>query len=238
MKRKDEHLKEVFSARAFSDGLTVSDAWFFSPKEFQASWRLKGREIEIFLSDYLIDAPDTVISDFAGALFSIVKKRTPTYGDQFMDWVTSDPFINDKRRIYMRRSKNLSGSSMGRNKEISDSVDRLLDSGLLLPSDIDNSIFTWTSRPNVRKVGYCSPMMRVVAISSALDDDSVPDKIVDYVVYHESLHLRQGYRPFKRSHDTQFRNMEKLFPEYADAEKYLKGLADKVRRDGNNAWER
>jgi predicted metal-dependent hydrolase len=81
-------------------------------------------------------------------------------------------------------------------------------------------------------------MMRVVAISSALDDDSVPENVVDYVVYHESLHLRQGYRPFRRSHDIQFRTMEKLFPEYGDAEIYLRGLADKIRGDHSNAWEK
>ena len=73
-------------------------------------------------------------------------------------------------------------------------------------------------------MGFCSTMFRVVGISSRLDSDDVPDFVRDYVVYHECLHLRQGYRPDRRVHDAQFRSWERMFPRWREAESVLRGL--------------
>ncbi|MDR3205933.1 MAG: DUF45 domain-containing protein [Candidatus Methanoplasma sp.] len=226
----DDRIGEIFSAEAEQSGISITDAAFFSPKEFQAVWRRRGNNVSIKISDYLSDAPDAALSEFACTLLDMVAGRKPTYGGRYMEWVTSDEFINNKRRIYIRRSKNLRGDHIGKEKDLSASLDRLLESGLIAPSDIDNSVFTWTSRPNVRRVGYCSPMMRVVAVSSALDDPAVPDEVADYVVYHETLHLRQGYRPASRAHDAQFREMERRFPGFKNIEAYLRRMGTQ-RRD-------
>ncbi|MDR3283300.1 MAG: hypothetical protein LBS92_06840 [Candidatus Methanoplasma sp.] len=225
----DDRVREILSVQAGRSGLDVADASFFSPKEFQATWKLKGNSVSVKISDYLSDAPDAVLSEFASALFDMVGGRKPTYGGRYMEWVTSDDFINDKRKTYLRRSKNLKVDHVGAEKDLASSLDRLLESGLVLPSDIENSVFTWTSRPNIRRVGYCSPMMRVVAVSSALDDPAVPDEVADFVVYHEALHLRQGYRPSSRLHDAQFREMERMFPGFNNAESYLRRIGSKRR---------
>jgi predicted metal-dependent hydrolase len=81
--------------------------------------------------------------------------------------------------------------------------------------------------PNTRKMGFCSPMMRVVGISCVLDDVSVPEFVLDYVVYHESLHLVQGYIPGQRAHSREFREKEKMYPRYEEAEKCLRTLAER-----------
>ena len=57
-----------------------------------------------------------------------------------------------------------------------------------------------------------------------MDGPDVPDFVRDYVVYHECLHLRQGYRPGNRTHDSQFRAWEHSFPRWEEAERILSGL--------------
>ena len=227
MQERDRELTALIEPVAAKYDCNNIEACFKTFKEFCLSWRFNGNKTTLYISDYLIDAPDHVIENCVDTLFKVIKKKDHEYDDNYMAWVTSDSFINSKRKIYLKRSKNLTRSDIGKTRLISDSVQRLLEQDLLVPSDIDNSIFTWTSRPSYRKVGYCSPMMRVVAISSALDREEIPNYVLDYVVYHESLHLRQGYRPFRRSHDTQFRKMERLFPQYKEAEAYLKDLKDR-----------
>lgn len=224
MRIQDARLKTLMSPISCADGLILRDAYFLQSKEFRISWRISGDQADVGISDYLSDAPDGVLTEFSRTVFDTMADRKPVCGPEFMDWTTSDGFIMDKRRIYLNRSRNLSRSDAGCPCDLAGSLDRLLDSGLLVAHDIDNSVFAWTVKPNIRRIGYCSPMMRVVAISSALDAPHVPEYVLDYVVYHESLHLRQGYRPFERRHDPEFKRMERMFPRFAEAERYLSTL--------------
>jgi len=229
MTKNDERLYEILLPLLSKHSLELRAAMFFGPKEFQASWKKSGSSVDVKISDYLIDAPDQVLEDFSKSVVQSIVNRKPTYGKAFLDWVRSDEYINNKRKIYLRRSRNLTGTPEGNERNIIESLDRLLDSGLLSPNDTDNCFFSWTNSPNIRKVGFCSPMMRVVGVSSILDDISVPEFVFDYVVYHESLHLAQGYRPGQRIHDRAFKENEKRFPRYEEAEKYLKNIKANVK---------
>jgi hypothetical protein len=225
MERDDKRLFDLVSPIVSENGLELKNAVFFGPKEFQAVWRMSGNALDMKISDYLMDAPEAVIEDFSRTVVGTIKRRKPTYGRTYLDWVTSDKYINSKRKVYLRRSRNLTGTPEGNERNLIDSLDRLLDSRLLGPENIDNSIFSWTKIPNTKKVGFCSPMMRVVGISCALDDVSVPLQVLDYVVYHESLHLAQGYLPGQRAHSKEFRAAERKYPGYEKAEEYLKSIA-------------
>jgi len=224
MSKNDERLFELISPIVSDYGMGLSTASFCRAKEFHASWRKTGDRIEIVLSDYLIDAPEGVITDFSRTVIGIIANKKPSYGETYLEWVRSDEYINSKRKIYLKRSRNLTGSPEGNERDIIGSLERLLDSGLLDPAGLDNSFFSWTRIPNVRRLGFCSPMMRVVGVSCVLDDVSVPEFVLDYVVYHESLHLAQGYRPGQRPHTKKFRADEKKYPKYEEAESYLRSL--------------
>ncbi|MCL2296127.1 MAG: hypothetical protein FWC29_03490 [Methanomassiliicoccaceae archaeon] len=224
MIRNDERLFELLSPIVSGHGLELRAASFCGAKEFQASWKRSGDSIDIMISDYLADAPCDVITDFSQTVVGTIANRRPAYGKTYLEWVRSDEYICSKRKIYLRRSRNLTGSPEGNERDLIESVERLLDIGLLVPSDIDNSFFSWTKMPNVRKLGFCSPMMRVIGISCVLDDVSVPELVLDYVVYHESLHLAQGYRPGQRPHSKKFRIDERKYPRYEEAESYLRSL--------------
>ncbi len=130
----------------------------------------------------------------------------------------------DHRPAYISRSRNLTRTANGEVAYLYDSVQRLMDSSLLSESDIENSYISWTRRDSVRRVGFCSTMFRVVGISSRLDSDDIPDHVRDYVVYHECLHLRQGYRPSHRVHDAEFRSWERSYPGWRESETVLRKL--------------
>jgi len=228
MHQNNERFTEIISSAAEKRGLYSVHAEFIPTKDFKISWKTIGKELKVYVSDYISDAPSEVLIGLSETILDIVKRQPYRYEKTYLDWITSDEFIIKSRQTYIRRSKNLARTPEGRERNLTDSLDKLLESGILTGKDLDNSFFTWTSRPNYRKVGYCSPMMRLVAVSSALDTLTVPDYVVDYVVYHESLHLRQGYRPGKRAHDVSFRNAEKEFPDYKKAEVYLKTLKDRM----------
>ena len=142
----------------------------------------------------------------------------------FCEYVATDGFVISRRPIYIDRSRNLLRTDIGDHAFIPDSIQRLLDADLLTPEDIRNSWFSWTRRDNLLRLGFCSTLFRVVGISSALDSPEVPDAVRDYVVYHECLHLRQGYRPGGRTHDPEFRRWEHSYLGWKECEIALRTL--------------
>lgn len=151
------------------------------------------------------------------------RRRAWREPESFIQYVDSDEFILAKRPIYIQRSRNLLRTEVGDHRVLTDSLDRLLGSGLLLPSDIENSYFSWTKRPATRRVGFCNRMMRLVGVSKVLDSPDVPEWVLDYVVYHESLHLRQRYT-HRAAHDAEFRGWERTYPRWREAEDFLRRL--------------
>lgn len=227
---ENERLSGIVSRTASEYGFTEITADFTAKKEFTVSWKIRNKTAEIHISDYLKTAPDDVLMSFSRSVLDLMTNRKPKYEDIYMSWITSDSFINSNRKTYLKRSKNLSETEIGSHRNLMDSVDRLLDMDLLHPSDIENSVMVWTKHPNIRRLGWCSSMMRVVAISSALDSPDVPDYAADYVVYHECLHLRQGYRPFVRAHDSRFREYERRYPMMKESEIFLKKLNNSAQK--------
>lgn len=201
-----------------------ANASFIARKEFCYSWRVYGGRIDISVSDYLEGAPVEVLSDLCGMICDRARGRRWSEPRSFLDYVRSDDFIVSRRPTYIQRSRNLMRTGCGETAYLHDSVQRLLDAGLLKESDIANSYMSWTRRDSVRRVGFCSTMFRVVGISARLDSDDVPESARDYVVYHECLHLRQGYRPTRRVHDSEFHSWERMYPGWRDAETFLRRL--------------
>ena len=233
----DERLLQIAAAEGAKTGTEVVSAEFRPFKQFSFKWSHGGSVIEV--SDYCDSAPDAALADLLQYIFAYARLTERgdragagdlTMGPDYVAYFNSDRFLQEKRPLYLRRSRNLARRDVGWYRNIFDSVQRLLDCGLLLPADLDNTSFTWTTAANYTRLGYCNQMFRVVAISSVMDDLSVPEYVMDRVVYHECLHLRQRYRPFnRRPHDAEFRRQEKLYPMYRESELYMRGLPSKGR---------
>ena len=99
---------------------------------------------------------------------------------------------------------------------------------------INRAVFKNTLAPCVMRwsrnrwritLGLCDVKKRVITLNCALDDARVPDMIVASVIHHEMLHLHYGFSESKngtrRFHTHEFRAAEKVFPGYADSEKWL-----------------
>ena len=196
----------------------IVTAEYVGRKEFYYSWMVRGDSIHMQISDYMRGCPEDVLSDMCVMICRRAKGLQWSESDTFLDYVTSDDFILRNRPTYISRSRNLIRSDSGDVHNLSESVQRLLDSGILEESDISNSYISWTRRDSKRRVGFCSTMFRLVGISAALDSVDVSEHTLDYVVYHECLHLRQGYRPSHRVHDSVFRQWEHEYPGWKDAE--------------------
>jgi len=188
------------------------------------AYRIRKGGIDVELSDYLSDAPDIVIRDACKAIVKWTRSGRYVAPDSLLQYVRSQDFIVKCRPVYLKRCRSLSMTQQGHTKNLIDSVERLMEAGLVNEDDIRNSYYTWASHMAKYRFGQCNQTFRVVSVNPILDDDRVPDVILDYVIYHETLHLRQDTSKNRRPHNAQFRSWEHMFPDYDKAEQYLRNI--------------
>lgn len=93
---------------------------------------------------------------------------------------------------------------------------------------MDRPKLVWSQLLTGRKFGHYDSIRDTVMVSSTLDQASVPEFVVDFLVYHELLHKQLGVRVIggrRYSHTEEFRLRERRFERYREAEAELERLA-------------
>lgn len=105
-----------------------------------------------------------------------------------------------------------------------------LDMGLDVPL---TPKLSWSQRVSGHRFGHWDPDHQVIVISQILDDPEVPEFVLDYVVYHEILHIlhpvRMGSGSKRIVHSAAFYRDERKFPQWQEGEKWINKLARKAR---------
>ena len=215
-------LNETFRTVGKEYGFDDVSAEFAAFKEFKIKWQRSRGKADFRVSDYLDDAEQKVVEGVARSLFSKISGCDTGYPEEMSEWMISGSFVRSKQPTYLKRSRNLTRSTKGDSRDLNDSYRRLIEAGLI-EHDPDVHV-SWTVEPNLRRVGYCSVLMKVIAISSVFDNKLIPEFVLDYVVYHEFLHIMVGFNLFGRRHGPDFLKEEGKYPKREEAEEWLKRL--------------
>ncbi|MEX2263124.1 MAG: M48 family peptidase [Bryobacteraceae bacterium] len=85
----------------------------------------------------------------------------------------------------------------------------------------------WSRRPSRSLLGHYDPSHNAIVISRIFDDPALPQLALEYVMFHEMLHLRFPVNHVagrRRVHTREFREAEKTFPRLREAKEILKRL--------------
>lgn len=101
-----------------------------------------------------------------------------------------------------------------------------LDMGLALPQVPKLS---WSREVARHRFGHWDPDHQAVVISQVLDDPRVPELVLDYVLYHELLHIlhpvKMGSGSKRIVHSAAFKRDERKFSGWQEAEKWIARLS-------------
>lgn len=225
MPAEREILDNTFRTVGTDFGFEDIDAQFAGFKEFKSTWTRCGRKISFQISDYLSDAGPVVLEDFARSLYSRLARQGDggLYGPCLKEYLSSDAFLERNQPLYLKRSRNLSRTARGERYDLKETYENLVRQGMV--SGSPHASLNWTVKENRMRVGYCSVIMHVVAISSLLDNENVPEHVHEYVLYHELLHLEEGLSNGHRHHTSEFRAREHQYPKWRESEDWLRRLA-------------
>jgi predicted metal-dependent hydrolase len=86
---------------------------------------------------------------------------------------------------------------------------------------------TWSRVHARNRLGHYDPAHNAIVISRVFDHPRVPRFVVEYIMFHEMLHLKHPVklRGSRRCvHSNEFMAEEKVFPELNQAQNFLKRI--------------
>ena len=192
-----------------------------------SSIRYRAGTLEVKLSDLLAGAPTPVKEALArillGKLFR--KPAAPAEVHRYRQYLNQKEIRRQIQLVrQIRGRKHISGPE-GKVFNLADVFQRLnmkYFSGLLAQPDLG-----WSLGRSRSMLGHFDPSHNAIIISRVFDEPSVPDFALDYVMFHEMLHLQYPVDHSKSRrcvHTKEFREAERRFPNWKEAKEALKRL--------------
>ncbi len=98
---------------------------------------------------------------------------------------------------------------------------------------IERPLLTWSSRKTYRVLGHHDATQNKIVISRSLDTPETPRYIVEYVMFHEMLHVKHPTLTIngrRYNHTPAFRADEQRFPKYHAAERWIEANVRRLKR--------
>lgn len=189
--------------------------------------RLREGRLKVRLSDLLEGAPEGVLKAIAHILLAkLYRKPIEAQHNTRYRRYTNSHEITEKAHLVrqMRGRKNLHGTqgSIYDLEEVFEDLNRRFFFGLLARPQL-----TWSNHRSRRLLGHYDPAHNAIVISKIFDHPRIPRYAIEYLLYHEMLHLKYPVklRGSRRCvHGPEFQEEEKLFPELSRALQFLKQL--------------
>ena len=189
--------------------------------------RIRGGEIQVGLSELLRDAPGEVLEALAIILLSkIFRRPAPAETSaRYRAWL-HDPAT--RARIEAQRAANgrkQTGPSAGACydlEEIFHAINTRYFGGA-----IARPVLAWSRRASRTHLGHWDPAHSAIVLSRFLDQPSVPRLAVEYVMFHEMLHVvhpPEFTGGVRRVHHRAFKDAERRVEGLKEAKAALKRL--------------
>ncbi len=91
-------------------------------------------------------------------------------------------------------------------------------------NEIPQQTLTWSVKKTYRILGHHDPTHNTIVISQSLDEKNVPNFVVQYVLFHEMLHVKHPTKIIngrRYMHTPIFRQEEREFDFFTEAEKWI-----------------
>ncbi|MGA2369176.1 MAG: SprT-like domain-containing protein [Candidatus Korobacteraceae bacterium] len=189
--------------------------------------RLREDVIHVRISDLLEGSPETVIEAIAHILLAKIYRRPiqPLHSTRYRRYVSSHDMSAKAHLLRQVRGRKRIASARGQVYDLEQVFEELNQQffyGLLARPQM-----TWSRSHARNSLGHYDPAHNAIVVSRVFDHARVPRYAVEYIVYHEMLHLKHPVklRGSRRCvHGPEFQAEEKLFPRLEEAKQFLKSL--------------
>jgi predicted metal-dependent hydrolase len=222
-----EIFQETYSELRPGSSVPELKVEFFAFANLNNTIRLREGRLLVRLSDLLEGAPDGVLRAIAHILLAKMHRQPidRRYAARYRKYVGSHEIVRKAHLVRQMRGRKLLRSPRGRFYDLEavfEDLNTRFFHGLMARPRL-----SWSQTKTRRILGHYDPAHNAIIISRIFDHPAVPRYVLDYIVYHEMLHLKHPVklRGSRRCvHSAEFQAEEKLFPHAAQANTFLKRL--------------
>ncbi len=186
--------------------------------------RIRKQRVYVRVSDILRDAPPQVHKALAFILVAKLfnKRVIAEYESLYRQYAYQPQVLRASDLARQKRGRKVLSTSLGRTFNLDRMYARL--NRKYFNNELHKPALSWSARRTKRILGHHDLVHDAIVISRSLDQATVPEFVVEYVLYHEMLHLRHrprvvnGRRVF---HTAGFRADERHFARYNEAIEWL-----------------
>ena len=176
------------------------------------------------LSDILQQAPISVIEAAAAILLGqMYRRHVPReLRDAYRQFVLSHSTRRRITRVRRERGRRIADHPMGNAHDLGAMFDAL--NVRYFAGNLRRPRIGWSTRAWRSQFGCYDPSLDQIVMNRRLDRPDVPAYAVEFILYHEMLHVKHPIRRAAcglQSHSREFRTEEKRFEHYARARKLL-----------------
>ena len=189
--------------------------------------RLRDGRLEVKLSDLLAEAPPEVLEAVATILVAkLYRKPVPQpCRNKYREFLNHPAVQQQAHTIRQKRGRKRIGPAQGEHYDLEEVFDDL--NRRYFDGSLERPALGWSRAVSRRALGHFDATHRAIVISRIFDRPQIPRFLVEYILYHEMLHMKHPvahHRGRRCFHTPVFRREERLFPRYPEAKRLLETL--------------
>ena len=200
---------------------------FFPFTSIKNTIRMREGKLLVRLSDLLEGAPAPVLKAIAHILLAKMYRRAidREAAARYRKYVSSHHVSRKAHLVRQMRGRKRLDSAQGRTYDLEalfEDLNQRFFHGLMARPQM-----TWSRDHSRNSLGHYDPAHNAIVVSRIFDHPRVPRFAVEYIVYHEMLHLKHPVRlrgSRRCVHSADFQAEEKLFPQLDEVKQFLRHL--------------
>ena len=234
MAQSNLHLQKVFSeafrqfdtkrASPFRPDVHDIEVKFYPYAGLHHTIRVRAGRVYVRLSDIFQSAPPEVIRALAFLLVArLLSRKVPAAQERvYRAYAFSPNVLRASELARRQRGRKVISSAQGKFYDLDQVFARL--NRLYFDGEIATPVLTWSKRRARSILGHHDAAHDTITISRVLDAPNVPEWFVEYIVFHEMLHIKHPARIINGRrfyHTPAFRDEEQSFPKFDKAQEWL-----------------
>lgn len=223
---------DAFHHLSANRAVPAIDVRFYPYAGLRHTIRLRSGQVYVRLSDICKDSPPEVLRSLAFVLVArLTGKRVPPVHDRIYREYSLTPAVMRSSDIARRgRGRKMISSSHGTVYDLDKMFAKL--NRRYFDSTLGKPTLTWSQRKTRSILGHHDRVYETITISKSLDSAQVPEWFVEFILYHEMLHIKHVARMIngrRYYHTAAFRQDERRFAKYEEAQRWLEQVARQRR---------
>ncbi len=212
--------------------LPAIDVRFYPYAGLHHTIRLRSGNVHVRLADISKGCPPEVMRALAFVLVArLLGKKVPVAHERtYRSYSMSPDVVRSSDIARKRRGRKMISSAQGATYDLDRMFSKI--NRRYFESALPKPTITWSQRRTRSILGHHDRVHETITISKSLDSTQVPEWFVEYILYHEMLHIKHAAKIIngrRYYHTAAFRLDEKRFSKYEAAQAWLEQAARQRR---------